>query len=123
MRPEKCEADVTFNCVTFLRKQGWKVRRKNVGLFYTHDGRPVRIGVPGEFDWECIFQEDLGGSTECRLSVLYFELEMKAPGKSPGKLQKEYAAKQRHLGFECVWFDGIKKLEDWYGELMLPVRE
>ena len=29
---------------------GLRLFRRNVGTLYTHDGRPVRVGVPGESD-------------------------------------------------------------------------
>lgn len=102
--PERSERDVTANIVNFLRAEGWAMRRKNVGLFYTKDGRGQRIGTPGEPDWEAI----RGGQ--------HFDVEMKAPGRKPEPAQLEYIARFNAIGNVATWADSFEMFEKWYRE-------
>lgn len=101
------EREVVSQCIDWLRSKGWICRRQHVGLFYTADGRPQRIGDAGEPDWRCI------RATGGRL-IEYFEFEAKAQGKKPRPEQREYIAKRRHQGFRATWADSLEMLQGWY---------
>jgi hypothetical protein len=49
--PAISESDVTRAVILHMRSLGWREKRNHVGLFYTHNHTPIRIGVPGEPDW------------------------------------------------------------------------
>lgn len=97
------ERDVTAAVVRFMTERGWVAKRRNVGLLYTKDGRPVRIGKPGEPDWMFVHRQHG-----------YLEVEMKRPGQTPDKHQAEYLATVRALGIEATWTDSAEKFERWY---------
>lgn len=104
--PERTENDVEANCVGWLQSLRWVPRRKNVGLFYTRNGVPIRIGKPGECDW--CFMRDV------TIGLHYMEIEFKRPGERPDKLQSEYMASMRSLGVVAIWVDSLEALQRWY---------
>jgi hypothetical protein len=106
------ENEVEDQIVTFLRREGWIVRRQHSGLYYTADGRPVRIGEVGECDWRAM-RAKAGGYVE------YMEIEVKATKKRPGKAQRQYIAKRRHQGFFACWTDSLSMLQDYMREVGL----
>lgn len=62
-----------------LSSEGCAVFRRNHGLYYTVDGRPVKIGVDGE--------ADLSGHTQTGRA---WYIEVKKPGESPRKDQQRF---------------------------------
>lgn len=62
-----------------LSEAGCTVFRRNHGLFYTVDGRPVEIGVDGE--------ADLSGHTS---NGMAWYIEVKLPGETPRKDQQRF---------------------------------
>jgi hypothetical protein len=102
------ENEVTAACIGWLRKRGWICRRQHVGSFQPLSGGAiVRMGEEGECDWRCLRAR--GGAY-----IEYFELEMKATGKSPRPKQREYIAKRIHQGFNATWVDSLEALKKWY---------
>lgn len=64
------------------------VRRNNVGVFYTPDGRPISIGIPGEADLT-LFQN--GGKT------VFIETKTSAGRQS--KKQKHFQSVVERMGY------------------------
>jgi hypothetical protein len=67
------------------------VRRNNVGKFYTPDGRPITIGIPGEADLT-LFQN--GGKTVF--------IEVKTDAGRQSKIQRKFQAAVERLGYEYI---------------------
>lgn len=103
---EHTENDVEYNCIGWLREQGWIAERNPVGMLYTKDGRPHPVGRPGACDWR------LKRSSDHPLH--YFELECKAPGKRPEPRQREYMAQMAAHGVVAVYADSLAMLKAWY---------
>lgn len=101
------ERQVVNDCIEWLRGKGWICRRQPVGLFMTLNGKPHPVGERGECDWRCVMPK--GGHY-----ALYFELEVKAPGKKPRPEQLEYMAKRRHQGLDATYADSLPMLQAWY---------
>lgn len=103
------ENEVEDAVITWLRIEGWIVRRQHVGTFYTKDGRPVSIGDVGECDWRAFrpMKHVPGGAH-------YIELEAKATGRKPADPQREYMAKRKRQGITCIWFDSLADFLDKY---------
>ena len=97
--------------VHFLRDRGWIVDRNQVGLLYTADGRPCPVGRRGQCDWRAVRPTDLN-----RGPCQYIEVEVKAPGQKPTKVQREYMALRAHQGIAVTWADSLEGFERWYGE-------
>lgn len=70
-----------------LCKKGCVVHRKNVGKFYTLDGRLITIGPKGH--------SDLYGHTPQGKA---FYIEVKTPDKKPDKDQKKFLKAMRESG-------------------------
>lgn len=70
-----------------LSRRGCFVQRTNSATLYTKDGRPVRIGLPG--------QSDLCGH---RPDGRAFYIEVKRPGQKPRKNQKDFLEAMRNTG-------------------------
>lgn len=100
------EAEVTKECVEFLHKLGWRPKRNHVGVFYTKNGTPVKIGEKGESDW--VFTHPKHPA---------FWLEMKATGEVPRKDQLEFMAKLHYFGYLAGFADSLdylkECLEEW----------
>ena len=67
------------------------VRRNNVGTFYTFDGRPIAIGIPGEADLT-LFQN--GGKT------VFIEVKTRT-GRQSAK-QKHFQKHFEQMGYEYI---------------------
>lgn len=104
------ENEVEDAVVTWLRIEGWIVRRQHVGTFYTKDGRAVAMGDRGECDWRAM-RKLLPGTVE------YLEFEAKAAGKKPRDEQAEYMAKRRRQGITCIWADSLDMFLAKYREV------
>ena len=65
-----------------------RIKRCNVGLFYTRDGRPVRNGTPGEADLQGV----LGPTGR------YFALEVKSPTGRQSRAQRIWEREYTKLG-------------------------
>lgn len=98
------ENEVEDAVITWLRIEGWIVRRQHVGTFYTRDGRPLSIGDRGECDWRAVrpFRHIAGGAS-------YLEFEAKGTGKKPADDQREYMAKRKRQGVTCIWADSLRE--------------
>lgn len=70
-----------------LSKRGCFVQRTNSATLYTKDGRPVRIGIPG--------QSDLCGH---RPDGRAWYIEVKKPGQKPRKNQQDFLDAMRNSG-------------------------
>lgn len=103
------ERDVAAQIVTWLCVRGWIPYRKNVGVL--RDGeRVTRFGKPGECDWLFVRPR----SHPCGFAAC--EIEVKAPGKKPTQLQREYIATRNRLGIPATWVDSVTALQEWFGE-------
>lgn len=67
------------------------VRRNNVGLFLTPDGRPIAVGIPGESDLTLFCA---GGKTVF--------IEVKTPTGRQSKQQKKFQAAVERLSYEYI---------------------
>ena len=105
--PKQTENEVEAECIGWLRKQGWIVRRQHSGVFYTRDGRPLKVGETGECDWRAF----KGGDARGILHQQYFELELKATGKKPSKAQRNYMTKRMHQGVLAFWADSLDSMQ------------
>lgn len=111
---KQTENQVEEDVVTWLRIEGWIVRRQHVGTFYTRDGRPLSVGDVGECDWRAFrpFESMLGAGN-------YIEFEAKRTGQKPSDKQREYMAKRRRQGVCCIWADSLAMFTDKYAEVFL----
>ena len=71
-----------------LSKRGCFVQRTNSATLYTKDGRPVRIGMPG--------QSDLCGHRPWDGRAWY--IEVKKPGEKPRDNQERFLQAMRNSG-------------------------
>lgn len=71
-----------------LSKRGCFVQRTNSATLYTKDGRPVRIGIPGQSDL-CGHRPGDGRS---------FYIEVKRPGEEPRENQERFLRQMRDSG-------------------------
>jgi len=109
-KPSKIsENQATIDCLAWVRQLGWYAHRNQVGLFYTRDGRPVKIGVEGTPDWLLLHPEH---------GILW--LEMKSSTGNPSKLQRERLAMLKHLGFRVGVANSTERLRDLFGGFDLP---
>lgn len=106
-REERTENDVEWNIVTWMGRQGWIAERANVGLLYTKEGTPQRVGRPGQCDWRFM--------RGAHHPIHYLEIEMKAPGNKPDSSQREYMASMKSVGIMAEWFDSLNTFMVWYG--------
>ena len=91
------ETDIMKNIMIALCERGCIVNRTNSGVYYTKDGRPVRVGAPG--------MSDLQGHTP---SGQCFYLEVKKPGQKPRKNQIEFLEAMRSTGAIAGWADSVE---------------
>ena len=71
-----------------LSRRGCFVQRTNSATLYTKDGRPVRIGIPG--------QSDLCGHRPGDGRAFY--IEVKRPGGKPRENQERFLRQMRDTG-------------------------
>ena len=71
-----------------LSRRGCFVQRTNSATLYTKDGRPVRIGIPG--------QSDLCGHRPGDGRAWY--IEVKRPGEKPRENQERFLRQMRDSG-------------------------
>ena len=76
------------------------VRRNNVGLFFTPDGRPIEIGIPGESDLTLF----------CRGGRTVF-IEVKTATGRQSKKQRRFQAAVERLGFEYIIMRSVADAE------------
>lgn len=110
-REERTENDVEWNIVTWMQEMGWIAERANVGLLYTKNGTPQRVGKPGQCDWR--FKRNAA------FRIHYMEIEIKAPGCRPDRHQMEYMASMRHCGIIAAWFDSLAAMQEWYRDVVV----
>lgn len=79
-----------------LSRRGCFVQRTNSATLYTKDGRPVRIGIPG--------QSDLCGH---RPDGKAFYAEIKKPGQKPRENQLNFLEAMRNSGAIAFWCDNV----------------
>lgn len=101
---EKHETEIQ-NSIRIKLSEIGIVRRNNVGTFYTFDGRPIAIGIPGEADLT-LFQN--GGKT------VFIEVKTRT-GRQRTK-QKRFQAAVERLGYDYVIMrsadDALRYIED-----------
>ena len=86
------EHDIQTQIIIELCKLGCIVHRTNSGVYYTKDGRPVRIGIPG--------MSDLQGHTP---SGKCFYIEVKKPGEKPRENQLNFLNAMEKSGAIAFW--------------------
>lgn len=82
------ETDIQTAIRIELSKRGCFVQRTNSATLYTKDGRPVRIGIPG--------QSDLCGHRPGDGRAWY--IEVKRPGEKPRENQERFLRQMRDSG-------------------------
>lgn len=82
------ETDIQTSIRIELSKRGCFVQRTNSATLYTKDGRPVRIGIPG--------QSDLCGHRPGDGRAWY--IEVKKPGEKPRENQERFLQAMRDSG-------------------------
>jgi hypothetical protein len=104
------ENQLEAQIVDLLRCSGWRVARRQSGVFRSLDGkRHIHIGEKGEADWECIRRLEPGiGRVE------HFFMEVKAAGKFPDEDQLKFGRLMKAQGFVWVWFDSLEAFKHWY---------
>lgn len=81
------ETDIQTAIRVELSRRGCFVQRTNSATLYTKDGRPVRIGIPG--------QSDLCGH---RPDGRAFYVEVKRPAQKPRKNQQDFLNAMQNSG-------------------------
>ena len=125
--PSQSENDVEFDCLTFLKAQGWRPDRNPRGVLYTYDGRPMTIGRKGQCDWRavrvrmmpCPWCSDASKSdvscfclgTRVFRMVQYLEFETKRTRGKAGKAQDEYIALLLHHNIPACAVDSLDALK------------
>ena len=91
------EHEIQIQITIELCRRGHIVHRTNSGIYYTKDGRPVKIGVPG--------QSDLQGHrcTDGRC----FYIEVKQPGQRPRQNQVAFLSAMAATGAIAFWCDNV----------------
>lgn len=94
---------------SFLRANGWYLKRNQVGLYVPFrvlrdpkamaSPHPIRIGETGEADWMAYRP----GSSNFSFTLFFWEA--KAPGKKPNPDQIRWLFNRRALGFLADFFD------------------
>lgn len=92
------EHDIQTQIIIELCRRGHIVHRTNSGLFYTKDGIPIRIGIPG--------MSDLHGH---RPDGKAWYLEIKRPGQKPRENQLRFLAAMRQSGAIAGWADSVER--------------
>lgn len=87
-RQAHTETDIQTAIRIELSKRGCFVQRTNSATLYTKDGRPVRIGIPGQSDL-CGHRPGDGRS---------FYIEVKKPGENPRENQERFLRQMRDSG-------------------------
>lgn len=82
------ETDIMRSIMVKLSELGCVCLRTNAGTFYTRDGRPVRIGIPG--------QSDLCGHRPGDGRAFY--IEVKRPGEKSRGNQERFLRQMRNSG-------------------------
>ena len=118
------EADVTAQCIDWLRAERWTCKRQHVGKFvplshlsHFEEQRPtvITIGEAGDPDW--LVMRPAGWPVRQRADVFY--LELKRPG---GRLRAGQKLKHNALrddGFLVCVAHGLDELRGWMAELGL----
>ncbi len=92
------EHDIQAKIEIELCKRGCIVNRTNAGLYYSIDGRPIRIGRKG--------QSDLQGH---RPDGKCFYIEVKKQGQNPRKEQLDFLQAMKSTGAIAGWADSVEK--------------
>jgi hypothetical protein len=92
------EAQVTEQCIQWLRLKGWTCERVQSGLMNLPGNRRIRIGSKGVPDWNCF------------KGPLYFKLELKAPDGTLSSDQLAYFDMARTNKMPCIWADSLESL-------------
>ncbi len=98
MKLKLSEADVTKQCIPWLKIQGWTCIRLQSGLVDLPGNRKMRVGVKGLPDWIAV---------KGKIAVF---VELKAPGKVPSidqEIWMEMARQRKHLVMWADSFDGF----------------
>lgn len=82
------------------------VRRNNVGMFFTPDGRPIAIGIPGEADLTLFCD---GGKTVF--------IETKTERGRQSKKQKKFQAAVERLGYTYVIMRSVEDAQRFIEEV------
>lgn len=102
---EKHETEIQ-NSIRIKLSEIGIVRRNNVGTFYTFDGRPIAIGIPGEADLT-LFQN--GGKT------VFIETKTRTGRQS--KKQKRFQAAVERLGYAYLIMRSVDDAQQYIEEV------
>lgn len=107
------ENEIEYEIITWLRARNWICRRQQSGVFFTADGRRMKIGENGECDWRCmrplprIRKPQVLPTSDGR--VEYLELEAKSTNGKPSENQRAYIAKRTEQGVAVIVADSMEK--------------
>lgn len=111
-KPRLTENHIELQVTAFLRLRGWRVERRQSGLFSRPwgDGKSrIRIGEVGLADWQASRPvHDRPGLVE------FLYLEVKAPGKRLRIEQRQWLESRRAEGFIAHVTDSLTEFEAWY---------
>ena len=110
------EAQVTEQCIDYLRAEGWRCIRLNSGLFQRPNGKHrVRIGEPGMPDWICV----PGGRVHGHLRPAAFFLELKrSKGGQLSDAQSRWIYDATEDGLLVCVCRGLDELREWMGKML-----
>lgn len=109
------EADVTRQCIDFLRAERWMCIRQHVGVFIPlaeqekSDPNVIAIGEKGDPDWLILKNV---ATPLCRL----FYLELKRPGGRVRAWQRLKHEALRVDGYRVCVAHGLDELRGWMAE-------
>lgn len=101
------EADVTKQCIDFLRAHGWRCIRLETKPVIGPGGHAELIGERGQPDWLALRVESPGTAV---VSAIF--IEFKAPGRKPTRKQIEWHEQAQRDGFEVWVIDSLEWLID-----------
>lgn len=117
-KPEELpENQLKSQIIGLLQIKGWTVTRQQSGLFqrpFEDPDKRIRIGSKGACDWICKRLATIRKSRDEISLMHYFELEIKAPGKSPNDDQSTYIRHCNDVGITAVWFNSLHDFKHWY---------
>lgn len=105
------EADVTKQCIDFLRAHGWRCIRLETMPVTGPGGGMTMIGEPGQPDWIVIRSKFCTDWLNRDLARLIF-VEFKAPGKKLMRQQIAWHDQARSDGFEVLVIASLEALQE-----------
>jgi hypothetical protein len=108
---KQTENAVEKEILKFMKQQGYRQHRNQVGLFKGPGGSRIAVGKPGYPDWSFLKSVHYGLVKICHV-------EVKGTGKEPKDHQIAYIDKLNALGEPAWWADSLAMHEENFSKFM-----